>query len=58
MVAASLEFEKFSVHTMKADVWGLQIPVVSIDDLIAMKRQSDREKDVQDVVALLELKGL
>lgn len=58
LVSESIDFEKFSVHTMKAEVWGLEIPVVSIDDLIAMKQHSDREKDVQDVVALLELKGL
>lgn len=58
LVSASMEFEKFSVHMMKAEVWGLQIPVVSIDDLIMMKQNSDREKDVQDVVALLELKDL
>lgn len=58
LVSASMDFEKFSVHTMKAEVWDLQIPVVSIDDLIAMKQDSEREKDVQDVVALLELKGL
>lgn len=43
---------------MHAEVWGLQIPVVSIDDLITMKQNSGREKDAQDVVALLELKGL
>jgi hypothetical protein len=58
LVSESMEFEKFSVHTMNAEVWGLQIPVVSIDDLIAMKQHSDREKDVQDVVALLELRGV
>ncbi len=58
LVSESMEFEKFSVHTMKAEVWGLDVPVVSIDDLITMKQHSDREKDVQDVVALLELKGL
>ncbi len=58
LVGESLEFEKFTLHTMHADVWGLDVPVVSIDDLIAMKQHSDREKDVQDVVALLELKGL
>lgn len=58
LIAESMEFEKFTAHTMHADVWGLDIPVVSIDDLIAMKQNSDREKDVQDVVALLELKGL
>ena len=58
LVGESLEFEKFTVHTMHADVWGLDGRVVSIDDLIAMKKNSEREKDVQDVVALLELKGL
>ena len=58
LVGASMEFEKFTAHTMHADVWGLDVPVASIDDLIAMKQNSDREKDVQDVVALLELKGL
>lgn len=58
LVGESMEFEKFTAHTMHAHVWGLDVPVVSIDDLIAMKKYSDREKDIQDVVALLELKGL
>lgn len=58
LVGASMEFEKFTAHTMHADVWGLDVPVVSIDDLITMKQNSERERDVQDVVALLELKGL
>jgi predicted nucleotidyltransferase len=58
LVAASMEFEKFSAHKMHATVWGIEVPVVSINDLIAMKKNSDREKDVQDVVALLELKGV
>lgn len=58
LVAQSIDFDTFSVHTMHAEVWGIDVPVVSIDDLIGMKQQSDREKDVQDVIALLELKGL
>ena len=58
LVAESIDFEKFSEHTMRAEVWNIDVPVVSIDDLIAMKKNSGREKDVQDVVALLELKGL
>ena len=58
LVAESMDFEKFSEHTMHAEVWGIDVPVVSIDDLIAMKKNSDREKDMQDVAALLELKGL
>ncbi len=58
LVSESMEFEKFSSHVMHAEIWGLTIPVISIDDLISMKQNSDREKDMQDVVALLELKGL
>jgi len=40
------------------DVWGFLLPVVSIDDLIGLKKKSDREKDALDVAALLEYKGL
>lgn len=58
LVGESVEFDRFTAHVMRAEVWGLEVPVVSIDDLIEMKRNSKREKDVQDVVALLELKGL
>ncbi|MFH1670751.1 MAG: nucleotidyl transferase AbiEii/AbiGii toxin family protein [Patescibacteria group bacterium] len=58
LVAESMEFEKFASKKIIAEAWDLQIPVVSIDDLISMKQNSDREKDIQDVVALLELKGL
>ena len=58
LVGESMEFDTFDSHKIIAQAWDIQIPVVSIDDLIAMKQNSDREKDVQDVVALLELKGL
>jgi hypothetical protein len=58
LVAASIDFQTFAVHTMRAELWGIDVPVVSIDDLIAMKQHSNRERDVQDVVALVELKGL
>lgn len=58
LVAESMDFEKFTEQKMHAQVWGIDVPVVSIGDLIAMKQHSGREKDIQDVVALLELKGL
>ena len=58
LVAESVDFKHFRAHVMHAEIWGLDVPVVSIDDLIGMRRKSKREKDVQDVVALLELKGL
>ncbi len=58
LVAQSIDFDAFLAQTMHAEVWGIKVPVVSIDDLIDMKKQSNREKDIQDVSALLELKGL
>ena len=58
LVGASFQFNRYKAEQMIAEVWDLRIPVVSIDDLIAMKRQTERGKDIQDVVALLELKGL
>jgi predicted nucleotidyltransferase len=36
----------------------INVPVISVSDLIAMKKNANRQKDVDDVAALLELKGL
>ena len=58
IVGASLQFDRYAEHRIFADVWGMQLPVVSIDDLIDMKRKSSREKDALDVATLLEYKGL
>jgi hypothetical protein len=58
IVGESLHFEKYSRHTVVVEAWGISVPVVSIDDLIGMKKASNREKDAQDVAILLELKGL
>ncbi|MBI3332102.1 nucleotidyl transferase AbiEii/AbiGii toxin family protein [Candidatus Peregrinibacteria bacterium] len=58
IVGESLKFEKYKKHQMILKTWNIRIPVVSIDDLIKMKRKSDRKKDAEDVAALIELKGL
>jgi hypothetical protein len=58
VVGESLRFENYKKHCVFVDTWGLQIPVVSIDDLIDMKRATHRQKDIEDVAFLLELKGL
>ncbi len=58
IVGASLHFHDYELRRLLVKVWDIEIPVISIDDLISMKRQSTRKKDVDDVVALLELKGL
>lgn len=58
IVGESLHFQEYADRSSVLRVWGIDIPVVSIDDLIGMKRSSNRKKDIEDVAALLELKGL
>jgi len=58
IVGESLKFNAYKKHRTLVKIWDIRIPVVSIDDLIGMKRSTDREKDAQDVAALVELKGL
>jgi hypothetical protein len=58
IVGESLEFAKYAKDALEVAVLDVRIPVVSIDDLIGMKRKTNRKKDADDVIALLELKGL
>lgn len=58
IVGPSLHFAEYSKHRVLVNVWGFSLPVVSIDDLIGLKRESNREKDALDVAHLLEYKGL
>jgi hypothetical protein len=58
LVAESLAFDGLERRKTLIEAWAIPIPVASIDDLIAMKRLAARPHDVQDIEALLELKGL
>jgi hypothetical protein len=58
MTAPSLNFPTYDKHKVVIRAGDLPIPVISIDDLIAMKRSVNRRRDIEDVAALLELKGL
>ena len=58
IVGDSLKFSQFRKNRTLIDVWGLSLPVVSIDDLIGLKQKTGREKDALDVATLLEYKGL
>ena len=58
IVGPSLQFNRYRANQIHVDVWGLSLPVVSIDDLIGLKQKSSREKDALDVATLLEYKGL
>lgn len=59
LAAKSLDFEDFEKRKeLIALDDALEVPVVSIDDLLAMKREANRDQDVRDIQMLLELKGL
>ena len=58
IVGASLKFRDYEKHCMHIAVWDISIPVVSIDDLIGMKKKSNRKKDAEDITALLEITGM
>lgn len=58
LAGESLDFDTFEQNKIVIEAEDLSIPVISIDDLIGMKRRANRQKDIEDVAALLELKGL
>lgn len=58
LAGASLRFAEFHDRKVTKQMGHLDIPVIAIDDLIGMKREANRPKDLLDIDALLELKGL
>lgn len=58
IIDASLNFEKIYQKRVLKYIDKVQIPVVSIDDLIQMKRKAHREQDLIDLKALITLKEL
>jgi len=58
LVEESLVFEKQFKKRTKIKVWDMQLPVISLGNLISMKKKTNRQKDIDDVKALLELKNL
>jgi len=55
-VQESLNFDKFVANSNIVTAWDLDLPVISLDDLIGMKRTAGRDKDLLDLEALLQLK--
>ena len=58
IVGPSLKFEQYAKHMKTITLWGIEIPVVSIEDLIELKRDANREKDHLDIEMLLSCKHL
>ncbi|MFH1534199.1 MAG: hypothetical protein ABID64_04685 [Nitrospirota bacterium] len=58
IVKESMDFGEFEKRKTIVKVWGMELPVVGIDDLIEMKKKASRDKDNLDIKALLNLKEL
>lgn len=59
LAGASLGFDDYNTRKLIVNLdEGLKVPVVSLDDLLAMKRAAHRSQDVRDIEVLLQLKGL
>jgi len=54
----SLRFDKLVKKSVKKSFDNVTIPVVSVDDLIRMKKVAGREKDLADIEFILRLKDL
>lgn len=51
-VAEPIPFSKAWKRRVTREEGGLKVPVVGIDDLLAMKRQANRDKDRNDILVL------
>lgn len=58
LVEESLRFEKVVKNRVLRKMNKLIVPVVSIQDLIKMKRRANREQDYTDIKYLIKLKDL
>lgn len=58
IIEESLQFSKFDKNKIEKKEDKLMVPVVSIDDLIKMKKKAGRDKDLMDLDALMALKNL
>lgn len=58
IIEESLKFDKIVKNKIIKKIDNVSIPVVSIDQLIKMKRRADRQQDITDLEALIQLKNL
>lgn len=58
VVDQSLNFSRFMKKRTMMEIWGIKVPVISLNDLMAMKKKANRDKDLDDLKNLLELKTL
>lgn len=59
LAGSSRKFAQFDDRKVWIDIdEGVTVPVIALNDLLTMKREANRDKDMIDIKALLESKGL
>ena len=58
IVRPKVSFERMYQNRIEKDIGGVQFKVASIDDLIALKTDTGRNKDTSDVAALNKVKQI
>lgn len=56
LVRPVVPFEQLQQNAVMGELSGWQVPIASIDDLLAMKRHANRDKDRLDIAALEKIK--
>ena len=51
-------YRRLHDNALEVELAGLPLKIIGLDDLIAMKREAGREKDMRDIAALTELERL
>lgn len=54
----SLKFKEIAKRKVQRSIDKVKIPVISVEDLVKMKKKAHREKDLEDIRALVDLKKL
>ncbi|MBP7819616.1 hypothetical protein KA036_02145 [Candidatus Gracilibacteria bacterium] len=57
IIEESLNFQSFFCNATMIRSWDLSLPVISIDDLMKMKVVANRDKDLLDLEALIQIKN-
>lgn len=57
IVQESMDFHTYAKNLTEVSAWSLNLPVINIDDLIQMKEAANRDKDLLDLEALIQIKN-
>jgi hypothetical protein len=56
LVRPDVSFDRLIANAVMGKLFGRRVPIASIDDLLAMKRITNRPKDQLDIAALEKIK--